>query len=181
MKKRQNFTKLSLLALVVFIGILWWICFELVSSRKSGEMPNIGKYSIGNVVSRSMEPILVVGDLVIVDTSKREPSVGEIAVYRYGNMLVIHRVMEVADGEYIFKGDNNENIDPLNVPKENIVGTVILGDIGTKASKIKEFLSFIIGALTIISIMLLVGEKAEKAKKLKENKVRAEEEKDSTK
>lgn len=168
MKKKQNFTKLSLLALIVFIGIVWWICFELITSRESGEMPNIGKYSIGNVVSKSMEPTYVVGDLVIVDTSNREPSVGDIAVYRYGNMLVIHRVMKVADGEYIFKGDNNENIDPLEVPKENIVGTVILGDIGNKALKIKDVLSGVIGALTIISLILWVGEKAGKDKKLKE-------------
>jgi len=69
--------------------------------------------------TNSMEPTLDHGDLAIktpYSTYKKikgELRLGQIAVYSYGNMRIIHRYIgKTSDGRFIFKGDNNFRADP---------------------------------------------------------------------
>src|SRR6476646_1672624 len=57
----------------------------------------------------SMEPLYHGGDLVIV-RKKSSYKVGDITAYHnrdMNNLVVLHRITEIKDGHYIFKGDNN--------------------------------------------------------------------------
>ncbi|GEM_PF-4460166 len=75
------------------------------------------------VTSESMEPTLKVGDLVFL--THDEPSIGDVIVYKHGNIYIIHRLIGEKDGKYVTKGDNpatNPSPDPRDVYPEDVVG-----------------------------------------------------------
>ena len=79
-----------------------------------------------------MTPKIQPGDLVL-SANWIKPTLGEVAIYHQrdlsGNIRadVVHRVITLdALGNYQFKGDNNQSMDALPVPKEDVIGTVIL-------------------------------------------------------
>jgi len=90
------------------------------------------------VASRSMEPALHVGDLVIaLPASPSDIKVGDVVIYRSPEgKLIIHRVIDrrVVAGEYRYltKGDNNAmpDQDPRNpytwVPEDRVLAKVML-------------------------------------------------------
>jgi signal peptidase I len=71
----------------------------------------------------SMLPHFHAGDLVIL---RKESSyhVGEVAGYRNGELgvVVMHRIIAIRNGHYVFKGDNNNFIDSYEPTKSQIVG-----------------------------------------------------------
>lgn len=60
------------------------------------------------VVSDSMEPNLYKGDMLLV-YGTQEVGVGDVIIYQnpLTNLPVVHRVIEMENGEFITKGDNN--------------------------------------------------------------------------
>ena len=113
-----------------------------------------GVISIRAVLTDSMAPKINVGDLV-VSANWQTPIPGEVAIYHQRDVSgsiqqdVVHRVITISEqGEYQFKGDNNQSMDALAVPKSDIVGTIFL--------KIPA-----IGSLSntagIFSLLLLIG------------------------
>lgn len=75
-------------------------------------------YGAAVVLSGSMEPVLSVDDLVIVKKAE-EYAVGDIVVYETEGMLVVHRIMEIEDGQIRTQGDAN------NMPDEPVdIGSV---------------------------------------------------------
>lgn len=78
------------------------------------------------VKSESMEPVLNVGDVILIEPARPEDiRVGDVVVFRnpwYGN-LVVHRVVHKTEDGIYTKGDANSGLDPWSpVPYENIVG-----------------------------------------------------------
>lgn len=71
----------------------------------------------------SMEPKLHPGDLVIV---REAPvyRVGDVAAYRSDNLgrVVLHRIIRVDSGGYVFRGDNNDFIDQDRPRADEILG-----------------------------------------------------------
>lgn len=71
----------------------------------------------------SMLPRYHAGDLVLL---RRQSSyrVGEVAGYHNGQLkaTVMHRIVAVQDGHYLFKGDNNDFIDSYEPTASQIVG-----------------------------------------------------------
>ncbi len=119
----------SLVSLAVVFGILGagWISLCLYCGTSTPLLV---------VVSRSMEPTLHVGDLIIVKW--KDPAliqVGDIIVFHCPldyNKLIVHRVIEVENrsGKYYFitKGDNNPVSDYGlwgEIPEDLVVGVVI--------------------------------------------------------
>ena len=77
------------------------------------------------VLSGSMAPAIKTGSLVLVDTCGRDPEKGEIITFSNGSSYVTHRILEKKkDGNLITKGDANSTIDPAEVPKSQLLGTV---------------------------------------------------------
>lgn len=77
--------------------------------------------------TNSMEPTFDYGDLIFKTPYERykklkgELRLGQIAIYTYGDMRIIHRYIgKTSDGKFVFKGDNNFRADPP-VKEENIV------------------------------------------------------------
>jgi signal peptidase I len=71
----------------------------------------------------SMLPHFHAGDLVILRTASAY-HVGEVAAYHNGELgvVVMHRIIAIRDGHYVFKGDNNNFVDSFEPTKSQIVG-----------------------------------------------------------
>lgn len=83
------------------------------------------------VVSGSMEPSLYAGDLVFVNSNVtfEDVQLGDVVIFQYGNMNVIHRVVEEAliNGKRHLKtkGDNNKQADGYLTTEENYCGVAM--------------------------------------------------------
>lgn len=90
------------------------------------KIPDFMGYKPFIVLSGSMEPAIMTGDLVITAKADTEDlKVGDVIAYRYGKETVItHRIREVSlDGDkraFITKGDAN-NVEDNVMPTEDLV------------------------------------------------------------
>lgn len=77
---------------------------------------------------QSMTPTLPDGSRIRVRFSRELPALGQVAAYRRGNILVIHRLERFVPTErgeeLVFRGDANAIPDPA-VPADAVVGVVI--------------------------------------------------------
>lgn len=91
-----------------------------------------GRFSFCRVLSGSMLPAVRIGDVVVIDKLSK-PKRNDIAAYKIGRSVVIHRYKGIKNGKAVFKGDANNMSDSL-VRRSDIVGkavytTHILNDI----------------------------------------------------
>ncbi|MCW2600464.1 MAG: peptidase, partial [Frankiales bacterium] len=74
----------------------------------------------------SMNPVYYQGDLVVI---AKAPSyrIGEIVAYhRAGHSdVVLHRIIGGGPAGYVFKGDNNQSIDPTRPTQEQLAGRAV--------------------------------------------------------
>lgn len=109
---------------IAFYGILIILLANGLIARQNNEIPSFFGYSFMHVISPSMEPTIMTDDIAIgkkVDTDD-EIIVGDTYIYdsTYG-IKIIHRIIDQnEDGEYIFKGDNNDVADYDPVKREQI-------------------------------------------------------------
>jgi signal peptidase len=99
------------------------LCFWAETPRLFGGMPMV-------VLSGSMEPRLVPGDVVIADhTDPHALRSGTVIVFREpgDGRLVVHRLVRIASsGELVTKGDANPSEDSTPVPLDRVVGVARL-------------------------------------------------------
>jgi signal peptidase I len=75
----------------------------------------------------SMNPVYYQGDLVIVQRASSY-SIGDIAAYRLPNKneVALHRIIAGDAQAFVFKGDNNQSIDPLTPSASDLTGRTVL-------------------------------------------------------
>ena len=87
------------------------------------------------IMSDSMEPCISTYQFVLAKPiDADEIQVGDIAAYELysetSNLIketVVHRVYAInEDGSFVFKGDNNQNIDVNSIPKERIKYKIVI-------------------------------------------------------
>ncbi len=81
------------------------------------------------IASNSMQPEYSRGDMVIYrECAESDISVGDILVFRRGDRVITHRVVEIRgnNGEqrFIVKGDHNQAIDDYSVAYDEVYGIV---------------------------------------------------------
>ena len=92
-------------------------------------MSGLFKYHFLAIGSGSMEPNIARGDMVLVEKSDQygEMDVGEVLVYRYDNVIMVHRISDVNEQNgkrtFITKGDANNAEDKWVVEQDDIIGT----------------------------------------------------------
>ena len=94
------------------------------NSLVGNQLPMPFGYGAAVVLSGSMEPELSVNDLIFVKESKTY-AIDEVVVFQSGKELVVHRIVDIADGMVQTKGDaNNATDEPVELSA--IKGKVVL-------------------------------------------------------
>ena len=107
------------------LGIL--ILLLVIASCLPVTVPRLMGYEIYNVVSGSMEPEIPVGSVVYVSEAQpEEMEEGDVVAFWSRDSVVTHRVVEnrIVEGEFVTKGDANEEADMNAVPYDRLIGRV---------------------------------------------------------
>lgn len=137
MKKNKVFRIIKLIKNVICWTLIAVLVFTLVvffMSRINGSTPSVFGYSIFRVSSGSMEPELMVGDIILDKTvdNPEDLKVGDVITFKssdYGDLLVTHKVIKAPyeeNGKLMLqtKGIANEVEDkPISV--DNVKGIMI--------------------------------------------------------
>ena len=105
-------------AVIVMAAVAWWY---LAPTNIGGST----RYVVTSGVS--MEPRFHSGDLAIVRPASTY-KVGEIVAYHSTllHVTVLHRIIAIRNGRYVFKGDNNNFIDPVQPTRSELLGKLWL-------------------------------------------------------
>jgi signal peptidase I len=149
MRPRRIRKLLSTALVLLVLGAAW---FYLAPVQLGGSTTYVVTHGV------SMEPRFHTGDLAIV-RSKSSYHVGEIVAY-HNNMLhtiVLHRIIGHEGDRYIFKGDNNDFIDPEHPLASQLIGAlwVHIPGAGVRLQSIRS--PAVMGGLIFVGILLLTG------------------------
>lgn len=126
--------------LCVVIMILLWI------------LPFLGFQSY-SILSGSMEPVLQVGDIVIINTNSKDVEVNDIIAFNLGEAVVVHRVNQITDDGIITKGDANGSADGGARQTSDVIGKYVC-DLGL-FSIVYNFFSGIYKWILIVVLIVL--------------------------
>lgn len=114
---------IDVLTVLVF-GILILIIFAkgkmLINNKDYFELFG---YSIFNVATGSMEPVIKQNDIIIVKKEK-DYNINDIVTFKSENSYITHRIISINKDSIITQGDNN-NTEDMAISKQNVVGKVI--------------------------------------------------------
>ena len=106
-------------ATLVVLAVAAWLV--LAPTQIGGETSYVTTSGI------SMAPRFHTGDLAVVRPA-RDYKVGDIVAYRSTMLhtVVLHRIIAVKGDRYVFKGDNNDFVDPTRPARADLVGRLSL-------------------------------------------------------
>lgn len=112
-------------AVIIFVSLV--VGFNLYNwnakSLMGNALPMPFGYGAAVVLTGSMEPTIMADDLIIV-ADQESYNTDDIVVYQSGDILVVHRIVEISDDTVITKGDANQATDDPIAPSV-IKGKVI--------------------------------------------------------
>lgn len=155
-QKRSN-NKRGISIFCRILGILFLLV--VIATALPLTIPKLLGYQIFHVESGSMEPALPVGSVIYVkQVSPEEVAEGDIITFRREEATVTHRVVEnhLVEGEFITKGDANEEADMQAVPYASLVGRVtkhfpVLGKfLAVYASRLGKVYVFLVAACGVM-------------------------------
>lgn len=119
-RRRYARARLALSVAVAFVAFAatWWYV---------APPPLGGSTSFVTVDGTSMLPTLRMSDLVAL-RPQHTYRVGDVVGYRSGliHRVVLHRIVAIHNGRYVFKGDNNSFVDPDRPTQAQLVGRLWL-------------------------------------------------------
>ena len=113
---------LVVVSLILGVNLYLWNAQSLTGNA----LPMPFGYGAAVVLTGSMEPTIMVDDLILV-REQDDYEVDDIVVYQSGNMLVVHRIVELDEENVVTKGDANNAADapvPRTLIKGEVFGTV---------------------------------------------------------
>ena len=142
---------LILVSLVLGINIYNWNAKSLTGNV----LPMPFGYGAAVVLSGSMEPAIMTDELIVVKASDTY-AVDDVVVYQTGRILVVHRIVSMADGLVVTRGDAN-NTDDAPIELSQIKGKVIahIPNVGTVVRTVKTPWAtalLIIGAVIMVEL-----------------------------
>jgi signal peptidase I len=146
----RRITKLLSTALALIVLAAAWL--YLAPVQLGGSASYVVTHGI------SMEPRFHTGDLAIV-RSQSSYHVGEIVAYHSHKLhtIVLHRIIGREGDKYIFKGDNNNFIDPERPVASQMIGALWLHipGAGVRLQSIRS--PAVMGGLIFLGFLLLTG------------------------
>ena len=146
------------------------ICFSLfvVSLRFLGETPDIFGYSFYYVLTESMEPEIMAGELILCESVEPEElQVGDIITYsgESGSLqgkIITHKIVDIKDGVFTTQGVANDIPDPpvsasqilskyvVTIPFAGILFSLINSKFGFIFIVVIPLIILIVNELTVI-------------------------------
>lgn len=124
-----------------------------------------GSVKFMTVTGTSMEPTITASDIIVVDTAKTQPVVGDIVSYRHTfeenqKFIITHRVVGVEKRGYRTRGDAYTKPDSYMVAPEDVIGIMrfkipYLGGVVHFAGTSKGLLSLVIFPALILIVQEL--------------------------
>ncbi|MCU1489468.1 MAG: signal peptidase endoplasmic reticulum-type [Acidimicrobiaceae bacterium] len=148
-------------ALAIVASVIFWVLFAPVQLG--------GSITYSVTAGISMQPLLYKNDLALVRTESSY-RVGEVVLYNSPvlHKPVLHRIVLIQNGNYFFKGDNNDFVDPGYATRAELVGKLwvhvpqagaVIGWLGKPAH------SAILAGLGAFILVLVSGKPARKRKR----------------
>ena len=160
-KKRKTKFGVALGAIAIaFLGAIIGVgVYRLNAFANGNRLPM--PFGVGSAVvqSGSMEPAFSKGDLLFLKATD-ELAVGDIIVFKSGNVLVVHRIVAIDGDSITTKGDANNAAD-TPVSREDVKGkvTAVIPSVGVAVEAIRSPVG-IICTLAITFILLLMSFKS---------------------
>lgn len=156
LKKIGNILSTVIIVLLVLVLLFNLICY--VKREKYGEQcPTVLGFGVAVVISGSMEPNIMVGDLVIIH-EQDDYELKDVVCYTGNNYPVTHRIISMRTDEegavwYTTKGDFN-NKDDGEIAADRMIGKVIavIPDFG----EFQKFIQTGGGFLLLVAMLLVV-------------------------
>lgn len=137
----------AILIILATYNIYNYVCINVLKQ----DLPIINGYGTLEVISGSMEPTIDVGDLIIVNTKYDELKENDIITfYDEKGFFVTHRIIEIKDGEYVTKGDNNNSEDQGTISKNDIVAKYV-----TRLNGMGKLMASFQSPITMILILVI--------------------------
>lgn len=145
--KKIVFVILSiLLGLILAFNIYNFISIKVMHK----DLASINGYAMLEVVSGSMEPTILKGDIIIINTKDKDYKENDIITFRgKEGEFVTHRILEIDDKTMITKGDNNNSED------DPIKTSSIVGKYVTKINGGGRILSSFKNPFTMVMIFII--------------------------
>lgn len=165
----KNNKSLKIIGNILFYTILislLSISFIMVKCAKEGKQPTIMGNKFFTVLTGSMEPTIMTGDLIIVkETSPEDIQAGDVITFGSSNSenITTHRVKKVIrendEIQYITQGDANNVQDPSPIESEVLIGKVVkcVPKLGSIMTWMKSNLTLIIGFILAITFLGIIG------------------------
>ena len=163
MRVWKIFTDILTAVLIVILVAIMAFNITCYVKRQNGEIaPTVFGVGVAVVVSGSMEPEIMIDDLVVY-CRQSSYEVGEVVTYEGRTVPVSHRIIgERVDEEgnlwYTTKGDFNDN-DDGEIAAERVVGEVVL--VIPKVGKLQDWIQsgegFLVLAL-VMAVLILLSE-----------------------
>lgn len=124
----SNITNLIFWTVVIVFS---YSSVTLIANDFDRTQMNFLGYSWNYVMSGSMEPTIMTGELVIAKQADFEDiEVGDIIIYKHtyddgSSIPIIHRVIEKNSEYLLCKGDNNPEKDPWNIYPNEVRSIVV--------------------------------------------------------
>ena len=166
MKKNKSKLQvvLEIIFWIIFFIIIGFIVFVKISSNNS----NLPLKSF-LIQSGSMEPTIMTGDIILVQSSSDYKQRDVITFYDHGKRVVTHRILQVNAGntgeeEYITQGDNNQTPDIAPVPRVDVIGKhfLTIPKLGYLVAKTRTKTGIII--LIIVPATIIIYDEVKKIK-----------------
>lgn len=143
--------------ILVIVGIVLFANLYRLAAREIFKVksPTIFGFSSAVVLTGSMSGTIEPDDLIITH-KQSDYMVGDIVMYQTDGTPVTHRIISENEKGYRTKGDANNADDGTNIPKEDVVGKVVL--VIPKIGAVIRFVRTPIGMLSLFAAFILITE-----------------------
>ena len=158
------------IALLLILGLILGLRLYSWNARSltGNVLPMPFGYGGAVVLSGSMEPTIMVDELIIVQAADSYAP-GDIVVYQTGKILVVHRIVDVDGETAVTRGDAN-NVEDEPIALSQIKGRVI-AHIPAVGAAVRLLKTPAVTVLLVLGAVLLVELPYQKEKEEKEKEL----------
>ncbi len=176
--RKKNVEILKKIISVILIILIYNIILIFISSDNLNTGISLFGYRAYIITSKSMEPTINIGDVIIVKKCKENKiNTGDIITFKNNNEIITHRILSIQENEeketlYVTKGDNNNTEDVEKVSFSNVIGKSVLTIpyLGKAIMMVDNKLIILIIILVTLILVFLKIQRREKIENRREKK-----------